>query len=81
MKECDVERLTDGVSFTKVATRAPAGNGTFNIQYHWPDLAPPPGHYYYRMRSISNNEVIGLRNAAQVNIHKSTPAIFVFPNP
>jgi hypothetical protein len=81
IKEYEIERSTNGISFTKVATKAAAGNNNSPVSYQWLDLAPATGDYFYRIRSISNNNVTGYGNVVKARMNKSTPAMYVFPNP
>jgi len=81
IKAYEVERSTDGINFTKMGTVTSAGNSTTAVTYTWLDKSPALGHYYYRIRSVSNSNVVGHSNIAKVKINKSTPAIYVFPNP
>jgi len=81
IKAYDVERSTDGINFTKMGTVTSVGNSTTAVTYSWLDKSPALGHYYYRIRSVSNSNVVGHSNIAKVKINKSTPAIYVFPNP
>jgi hypothetical protein len=81
IKGYEIERSTDGTHFTKVADQASAGNSESAVAYNWLDVAPALGQYYYRIRSISYNDVIGYSNIVKVKLNRSTPAIYVFPNP
>ena len=81
IKEYDIERSVNGISFTKVATKGSSGDSTTSVSYNWLDVSPALGYYYYRIRSISNNNVIGYSNVVKVKINRSTPAMYVFPNP
>jgi hypothetical protein len=51
----DVERSSDGVTFTKVATKAAIGNSSSDLTYDWLDADPIPGDNFYRIRSISTD--------------------------
>lgn len=81
IKSYDVERSTDGTNFTKLGAVVSSGNSTNMVTYSWLDVSPALGYYYYRVRSISNSNVVGHSNVVKVKINKSTPAIYVFPNP
>ena len=81
IKGYDIERSTDSVHFTQVGYKASSGNSTTAVGYNWLDVSPALGYHYYRIRSISNNNVIGYSNVVKIKLNKSTPAIYVFPNP
>ncbi len=80
IKGYDVERSTDSVHFTKVAYKPSSGNSVTPVRYNWVNVSPPEG-YYYRIRSTSNNNVIGYSNIVKVKLNKNTSLIYVFPNP
>lgn len=77
----EVERSVDGDNFTKVNEQPAAKNDFTNAVYNSLDASPAIGYYYYRIKSISNNGVIGYSNTVKVKINKSTPAMYVLPNP
>jgi hypothetical protein len=45
----DLQRSTDGVTWTHVATKQAAGNSTENINYSWIDYTERVPLYYYRL--------------------------------
>ena len=77
----DVERSNDGISFTKFATHIASGNRNQIIAYSWLDIEPLPGYYYYRIKILSNNNIVVYSKIVKLKINKSTPEIYVFPNP
>ena len=58
-----------------------SGNSHSVGLYDWLDVAPLPGYYYYRVRSVSEFTASAYSDIVKVKINKSTPAIYVFPNP
>ncbi len=81
IKSYDVERSNDGISFTKFATNIASGNRNQNVAYSWLDIEPLPGYYYYRIKILSNNNLVVYSKIVKLKINKSTPEIYVFPNP
>ncbi len=81
IKNYEVERSSDSIHFTKVGEKASSGNSSTAVGYNWLDVKPALGKYYYRIRSISNNNVTGYSNIVHVKLNRSTPNIYVFPNP
>lgn len=81
IKEYEIERSADGVRFTKMGKVSSSGNSTVPVTYQWIDVAPVTGEYYYRIRSISYNDVTGYSNQAKVTMNRPVPAMYVFPNP
>ena len=49
--------------------------------YSWLDVSPAPGIYYYRVKCVGSNGAIAYTDKVKVTIVKSTPAMYVFPNP
>ena len=81
IKEYEIERSIDGINFTKIASKLSSGNSHSVGLYDWLDVAPLPGYYYYRVRSVSEFTASAYSDIVKVKINKSTPAIYVFPNP
>ena len=76
-----IERSVDGVHFAAVGNQLAAGKNSAVTVYNWLDAAPALGTYYYRIRSLSYNDVLGYSNTVKVKLNRSTPAMYVFPNP
>ncbi len=51
-KEFVVEKTTDGINYTEVATEAGAGTTPFSMSYTANDNSPTPGITYYRLKQI-----------------------------
>jgi hypothetical protein len=81
IKSYDIERSSNGVSFTKLDASLASGNGKKLVSYACLDREPLTGYYYYRIRSLSNNEVVGYSKVVKVKMNRSTPELYVFPNP
>ncbi len=78
-----IERSKDGVSFTdlqQVATEAPGGNSSIQLDYSAQDLNPYTGVSYYRLRQTDLNGNSTYSNIVSVNFAGSS-AISVYPNP
>jgi hypothetical protein len=79
MKQYEVERSTDGVQFTKVATSPAVNTGTAN--YSWLDANVLQGYYYYRIRCINKDGKIQYTGIVKVLIGNNKPSITIYPNP
>jgi len=77
IKEYDIEKSVDGVTFTKVVTI----KATDINAYSWIDANAPSGDNYYRIRSVGANGVIQYSSIVKVKIGTAAPAIAVYPNP
>ena len=78
-----IERSKDGVSFTdlqQIATEAPGGNSSVQLNYSAQDLNPYTGTSYYRLRQTDLNGNETYSNIVSVNFAGSS-AISVYPNP
>lgn len=76
----DIERSTDGISFSKVQTIASNGSQT-DSKYQWLDAAPAQGKNYYRIKEVyrsGNSEYSTIVSAAFEN---NKAVISVYPNP
>jgi len=81
IQEYEVERSTNGISFSKIGTRSPTGNIGIDVTYNWLDQNPSGGNNYYRVRSIGTGRDVKYSGIAKVNIKKDDPSITIYPNP
>lgn len=81
IREYQILRSTDSINFSKAGTLKATGNDHNAVAYQWLDIAPATGYYYYRIRSISNNEVTGNSSIVKVKLNRTSPGMYVFPNP
>jgi hypothetical protein len=74
----EVERSADdGISFAFVGSI----DATGGTNYSWLDINPVPGIYYYRIKATGSYGEIKYSETVKITIIKSSPALFVFPNP
>lgn len=79
VKQYEVERSLDGISFTKQATLNALNTGVAN--YTWLDKDLLPGYYYYRIRCINKDGKIQYTTVVKVLIGDGRPSITIYPNP
>ena len=79
MKQYEVERSTDGVSFMSKTSVVASNSGSSN--YTWTDEKPLPGLYYYRIRCVAADGKIEYSNTVKVLIGDGKPSITIYPNP
>ena len=77
----EVERSADGIHFIKVGVVNSQGNGAATSIYNWLDVQPATGMYYYRIKSIGLYGAIAYSETVKIKMVKSTPGMYVFPNP
>jgi hypothetical protein len=77
----EVERSTDGNSFSAIANAEAFGNNRAVNDYARLDEKPAPGIYYYRIKAVSNNGAIGYSKTVQVKMMNTKGAMYVYPNP
>ncbi|HEX8332167.1 MAG TPA: cadherin domain-containing protein [Segetibacter sp.] len=77
----EVEKSTDGQSFTILGTVQARGNSTSQVNYSLPDHAAQSGSNYYRIKSIDNNGAVQYSSVVRVNVEKGNGAITIYPNP
>jgi hypothetical protein len=79
VKQYDVEKSVDGVSYKKAYTVAAANNGAGS--YDWPDEQANPGDNYYRIRMEEQSGKVTYSNVVKVSIPLGKPSIGIYPNP
>lgn len=77
IKSYEVERSTDGISFTKTGAVA-ANNGS---SYNWLDAYPVNGDNFYRVKSIDNRGAVQYSRIVKVSAVKGKTGYTVYPNP
>jgi hypothetical protein len=77
----EVERSSDGTSFTSIGTVA-AGNASSSTQhYSFTDNNPLSGTDYYRLKQVDKDGAYHYSSIVQVNIPVSNALWLVYPNP
>ena len=80
LRSYEVERSTDGSTFTTVASVKATGNS--NTQdYSWTDLNVPAGVLYYRIKSIGVSGENKYSTTVKVNRGNAGKSIVISPNP
>lgn len=76
-----IERSTNGVNFTPIATITAAGNSTTDTRYQEQDVLSATGIYYYRIKIIDRDEQFKYSEVRSVVYRKNANSIVVAPNP
>ena len=77
----DVERSTDGVSFTKIGTVAAHDNPTASDAYSFGDAQPADGNNFYRIKIVSQNGTYTYTSVVSVSITAGKAMITMYQNP
>jgi len=77
----EVERSTDGIHYSKVASKAPLFNSAGQIIYEWQDENLAPGNYYYRIPFTNEAGKNSYSNIAKVVKTTKTGMPSIVPNP
>jgi hypothetical protein len=77
----EVEKSTDGQTFTTLGTIQARGNSTGHVNYSLPDHAAQGGSNYYRIKAIDKNGTAQYSSVVRVNVGSSNRSITVYPNP
>ncbi len=80
-KSFEVERSSDAVNFTKIATLAAAGNSATELSYGHKDAGITQRVYFYRLKMIDVNGSYKYSNVAVVRKAGNAISIKAFPNP
>ncbi|HEV2478122.1 MAG TPA: T9SS type A sorting domain-containing protein [Puia sp.] len=75
-----LERSTDGVNYTAIATVPAAGGPGLGHQYAYTDYSPDPGENYYRLRMVSYSGGATYSGIAMASI-TGAGRLTLFPNP
>jgi len=76
----DVERSTDGRTFTRIAEVK--ANGSGNNTYDFTDVNAADGNNYYRLKQIDNDATFAYSKIVTANIRKeAAAAISMYPTP
>ena len=81
LQHYDIERSTNGTSFTVAATQAVLNANGSEAIYHWIDYYPVTGDNFYRIKSIGSGGEIKYSQVVKVNIEKVKSFINIYPNP
>lgn len=73
----EVERSVDGITFTTIGSVNAVGAKNYSLA----DVSPLPGIYFYRVKATSGYGAVGYSETVKIKIVKSSPALYVFPNP
>ncbi|MEP7107660.1 MAG: T9SS type A sorting domain-containing protein [Ferruginibacter sp.] len=83
MVKYDVEKSTDGTSFTKVNTVNVAGGNNVYNTYSWLDVNAVQGNNLYRIKSYDRSGEVKFSSIVKVTMGKSnnTGSFSIYPNP
>jgi hypothetical protein len=78
-----IERTSDAMNYTTVATVPGGGNSDEMHHYSTPDNQPLPGTSYYRLKQVDFDGNYSYSNVVPVNFTKDLkePAFVIYPNP
>jgi hypothetical protein len=77
----EIEKSTDGRSFSKAGTTKSTGNNSNVASYAWLDVSPSIGTNYYRVKSKGINGEVKYTSIVSVKLGKAESSISVYPNP
>ncbi|MDB5277548.1 MAG: hypothetical protein JWR61_2503, partial [Ferruginibacter sp.] len=81
MVKYDVEKSTDGSTFTYVNTTDVSGTSNANNTYSWLDVKPTQGVNYYRIKSYDINGDIKYSVIVKATMAAGTSGYSIYPNP
>ncbi|MCX6316708.1 MAG: T9SS type A sorting domain-containing protein [Bacteroidetes bacterium] len=77
----DIERSTDGITFTPIGRVAAAGNSSDKRSYTWIDANPANGTNFYRLKMADTDGTFTQSRIIAVQNKYSIATLQVFPNP
>jgi hypothetical protein len=81
MKQYKVEKSTDGIQFTGIATKAPVANNGGSAAYVIADTNPAEGFNYYRIKGLDAYGKTSYSNVVNVFMGSLNRDITIYPNP
>ncbi len=81
MKQYEVEKSTDGNTFTGIAQQKPTANNGGSAVYVNADASPVTGFNYYRVKSTDINGKTSYTNVVKVAMGTIKQDISIYPNP
>jgi hypothetical protein len=81
MVKYDVEKSTDGSTFTYAGTTAVSRSNSSNNTYSWLDVKPIQGVNYYRIKSYDQNGEVKYSIIVKAVIAASASSYSIYPNP
>lgn len=81
MIKYDVEKSTDGTSFSYVSNVKVTGTNNLNNTYSWLDVKPVQGGNYYRIKSYDLSGQVKYSNIVKVSITTGVTGYSIYPNP
>lgn len=77
----EIERSTDGRSFTSIGEVAAAGNSNTLRSYSFHDKLPAPNNNYYRLKIVDLDGRSALSKVVVIRTGSAGRGIFAYPNP
>jgi hypothetical protein len=78
----EVERSSNGQSFTVVGQVKAAGNSSVKLDYSWTDESPNNGNNFYRIKSVDFDGHLTYSSVIKITLGASTSrSIAIYPNP
>jgi hypothetical protein len=81
IRNYEVEKSTDGRTFSKQATQLAKGNSVATTVYDWLDASPNNGNNYYRIKANSKNGEVQYSKIVKVNLTGGTADMVIYPTP
>ena len=81
IKNYEVEKSADGVTFTKVNITIATGANRISSAYGWLDAKPLSGNNFYRIRSIGIDGKMDYSSTVLVKMGNQASGIRIYPNP
>lgn len=81
IKQYEVEKSENGISFSKVAVAPAKENNQKQVQYSWIDNTAVYNDNFYRIKSVGINNNIQYSAVVKLSISKTDKSIRIFPNP
>jgi hypothetical protein len=81
IKQYQVEKSTDGINFTRVATIKSTGGNKLSSKYDWEDAATVTGTYFYRICGVDIDGALTYSQVVKIKMGMANQSVTIFPNP
>jgi len=75
-----IERSIDGINFSSIGKVNAAGNSSEKQSYHYKNILPHPGIFYYRIKQVDFNNIYDYSEIKAIHLKNSSKVLF-YPNP
>ena len=81
IKQYQVQKSSDGKTFTSIASVKSIGADKLSTKYDWEDASTIPGNYFYRICGVGTDAALTYSQVIKVKMGMINQSVVIFPNP